>query len=72
MGDDNVEGDKLSRIPSPQAMPSAREIVQLAGELQLDRDAEEESYSVSEEEGEEYFLDDLSRREKSSYSRSKW
>ena len=51
-GEENFAGDKLSRIPWPVATPKTVEIIQLAGKLDLDSDAEEYDFD-SEEEGEE-------------------
>ena len=50
--------DKQARIPWPVAMHTAGEIVQLAGELELDSEAEHEWDSDLEQEAEEIFLDD--------------
>ena len=57
-GEENVVADKFARIPWPVATPKAVEIIQLAGELELDIDAEEESDSDTEEEGEECIQED--------------
>ena len=42
------------------ATAQAEEIIQLAGELEEDRDSEEESHSDSEDEGESFFQWDSS------------
>ena len=42
-GQENVAADRLSRIPWPVATPKAVDIIQLAGELELDSAGEEES-----------------------------
>ena len=59
-GEENVAADRLSRIPWPVATPTAVDVIQLAGELELDSAWEEESDSDSEEEGEEFFHEDNS------------
>ena len=51
-GEENVAADNLSRIPRPVAMAKAVEIVQLAGDLEHDTDAEEEPDSDTEGKGE--------------------
>ena len=43
--EENVGADKVSKIPSPVAVPKAVEINQLAGEIELDTEAEEDSHS---------------------------
>ena len=58
--EENVAADKLSRIPWPVATATAMDVIQLAGELELDSAVEEESDSDSEEEGEECFQEDNS------------
>ena len=48
-GEEGIVAYKLSRIPRPMATPNVLEIIQLAGELELASDAEEESDSYSKE-----------------------
>ena len=45
----NIAAEKLSRSPLPEATPKVLEIVPLAGELEHDCDAADESYSDREE-----------------------
>ena len=59
-GEENVAADRLSRIPWPVATPTAVDVIQRAGELELDSAGEEEADSDSEEEGEECFQEDNS------------
>ena len=59
-GEENVAADRLSRIPWPVASPTAVDVIQLAGELELDSAGEEESDSDSEDEGDECFQEDNS------------
>ena len=53
--EENVGADKVSRIPSPVARSKAVEINRLAGEIECDTEAEEESDSEIEEYGVETF-----------------
>ena len=57
-GEENVAADKVSRIHWPVAIPKAVEIVQLAGEIEFDRAAENRSDSECEADGEEIFQED--------------
>ena len=47
-----MTADKLWGIHWPVARPKAVEIIQVAGELEIDREASQESDSESEEKGE--------------------
>ena len=47
-GEDNVAGDRLSRIRWRVAMPKAVDVIHLVGELELDSAGEEESDSDSD------------------------
>ena len=49
-GEQNVAAEKRSRIPWPLVTPQAVDVIQLAGELELDSEAQEEFDSESEEE----------------------
>ena len=62
-GEETVAADRLSRIPWPVAMPKAVDVIQLAGELELDSEGEAESHSESEEEGEEFVQEELPQGE---------
>ena len=57
-GEEPVASDKLSRIPCPVAVRKSVDIIQLAGEIELDTNAEKESDSKREKEGEEYLQED--------------
>ena len=57
-GEENVAADTLSRIPWQVAIPKAFEIIQLAGEIERDPKAKDESQSASELEGEEILQED--------------
>ena len=59
-GEENVSADRLSRIPWPVAPSKAVDVIQLAGQLELDSAAEEESDSDSEDEGKECYQEDNS------------
>ena len=52
-GEENLAADKHPRIPCPVATHTAVDVIQVAGELDIDSEGEEESYSESEEEEEE-------------------
>ena len=57
-GEENEVADKLARIAWAVAKPIAVEIIQHAGELEFDRNAEEECDSDIDEEEEERIQDD--------------
>ena len=59
-GKKNVRGDRRSRFPWAVVTPQAVEIIQLAGELELDTDPKEESESESEEDAEKCLLNESS------------
>ena len=61
-GDENVVADRLSRIPWPVATPKAVDVIQIAGELELESAREEESDSDCEEKGEQCFQEDNSEQ----------
>ena len=70
-GEGNVKTDKLSRNHQPIKMRKAKEIVKVAGELELDSEADDESHSESEAEFGGYFQEAVSRIVSSSNSESK-
>ena len=63
-GERNVATKKLSRIHWPVAIPKAVEIIELAGQIEVDTETEAESDSESEEEGGGCFQEGSAAQEK--------